>query len=148
MADACRGARPVFTDGVTIKFLFNISRLSWEIADRRRGLVRHQADVTEWIDARHAELPAAPRRLAAPNLFGSFEYFWKWNILSLGRSTFFEKLMVHIYEILAAAIPAVWLHIDGPASLSRYRVEVPGTTPRRYSEGLQLDVEDAGPLLE
>jgi hypothetical protein len=93
MANACRGARPVFIDGVTIKFLFNISRLSLEIADRRRGAgtTRHQTDVTEWIDARHAVLPAAPRMLAVPNLFGSFKYFRKWNILLLVARLFLKN---------------------------------------------------------
>jgi hypothetical protein len=76
--------------------------------------------------------------LAVPNLFGSIKYFRKWNILSLGRSTFFEKLMVNIDEILAAAIRAVWLHIDGPASLSRYPVE--GETTRRVCAAFERDV--------
>jgi hypothetical protein len=136
MANACRGARPVFTDGVTIKFLFNISRLSLEIADRRRGLVRHRADVTEWIDARHAELPAAPRMLCQTclglsNIFGSGIF------CCLVARLFFEKLVVNIDEIPAAAIRAVWLHIDGPALLSLYRVE--GKTTRRVCAALKRD---------
>lgn len=83
MANACRGARPVFIDGVTIKFLFNISRLSLEIADRRRGAgtTRHQTDVTEWIDARHASANAGSAKpVWVFQIFSEVEYFVAWSL--------------------------------------------------------------------
>jgi hypothetical protein len=57
--------------------------------------------------------------------------------------------MVDIDEVLAAAIRAIWLHVDGPMSLSRYRVGVEAA--RRVRVALEREgviITEARPMPE